>query len=59
MRPLGSKLQRAGLTDKASAGQYAATKQALKAIADSLREEVDADGMRVLVVFLGRTASPT
>jgi NADP-dependent 3-hydroxy acid dehydrogenase YdfG len=42
---------------KANAGQYAATKHALKAIADSLREEVNADGLRVLSVFLGRTAT--
>lgn len=48
----------AGLSAKASLGQYAATKQALKAIADSLREEVNADGLRVLSVFPGRTASP-
>jgi short-subunit dehydrogenase len=48
----------AGLNGKATAGQYAATKQALNAIADSLREEVNAEGLRVLSVFLGRTASP-
>ncbi|HEY9844879.1 MAG TPA: SDR family NAD(P)-dependent oxidoreductase [Candidatus Caenarcaniphilales bacterium] len=47
-----------GLNAKAGVGQYAATKHALKAIADSLREEVNADGLRVLSVFLGRTASP-
>jgi NADP-dependent 3-hydroxy acid dehydrogenase YdfG len=43
---------------RTSVGQYAATKHALKAIADSLREEVNADGLRVLSVSLGRTASP-
>jgi len=48
----------AGLSARAGVGQYAATKHALKAIADSLREEVNADGIRVLSVFLGRTASP-
>jgi NADP-dependent 3-hydroxy acid dehydrogenase YdfG len=42
----------------ANVGQYAATKHALKAIADSLRDEVNADGVRVLSVFLGRTATP-
>lgn len=47
-----------GLRATAKAGQYAATKHALRAIADSLREEVNADGVRVLSVFLGRTASP-
>jgi NADP-dependent 3-hydroxy acid dehydrogenase YdfG len=30
----------------------------LKALADSLRQEVNADGIRVLTVFLGRTATP-
>lgn len=39
-------------------GQYAATKHALKAIADSLREEVNPKGVRVLSLYLGRTASP-
>jgi NADP-dependent 3-hydroxy acid dehydrogenase YdfG len=47
-----------GLSARANVGQYAATKHALKAIADSLREEVNAEGIRVLSVFLGRTASP-
>lgn len=48
----------AGLNSKAGLGQYAATKFALKAIADSLRAEVNTDGMRVLSVFPGRTATP-
>jgi NAD(P)-dependent dehydrogenase (short-subunit alcohol dehydrogenase family) len=39
-------------------GQYSATKHALKAIADSLREEVNPEGVRVLSVYLGRTATP-
>jgi len=47
-----------GLSAKANVGQYAATKHALKAVADSLREEVNADGLRVLCMFLGRTATP-
>ncbi len=38
--------------------QYTATKQALKSLADSLREEINPLGMRVLTVFLGRTATP-
>ena len=46
------------LTARANVAQYAATKHALKAIADSLREEVNPKGMRVMSVFLGRTASP-
>lgn len=47
-----------GLTARANVGQYAASKHALKALADSLRDEVNVDGIRVLSVFLGRTASP-
>jgi NAD(P)-dependent dehydrogenase (short-subunit alcohol dehydrogenase family) len=48
-----------GLTAKrAEVGQYAATKHALRAIADSLREEVNPKGIRVLTVYLGRTATP-
>jgi len=48
----------AALHAKAEVSQYAATKHALKALADSLREELNADGIRVLSVFLGRTATP-
>jgi NADP-dependent 3-hydroxy acid dehydrogenase YdfG len=48
----------AGLAARANAGQYAATKHALKAVADSLREEMNPAGVRVLSLFLGRTASP-
>lgn len=48
-----------GLTAmRADIGQYAATKHALKAIADSLRAEVNPLGVRVLSVYLGRTATP-
>jgi NADP-dependent 3-hydroxy acid dehydrogenase YdfG len=43
---------------KANAGHYGATKHALKGFADSLREEVNASGVRVLSLFLGRTATP-
>ena len=43
---------------RAGISQYAASKYALKAITDSLREEVNADGIRVLSVYLGRTATP-
>jgi len=39
------------------AAQYAATKQGLRALADSLREEVNQHGVRVISVFMGRTAS--
>ena len=48
----------AGLSARANVSQYAATKHALKAVADSLREEVNAEGLRVLSVYPGRTASP-
>lgn len=39
-------------------GQYAATKHALRAIADCLRSELNPKGVRVLSVYLGRTATP-
>ena len=39
-------------------GQYAASKFALKGLADSLRDEVNPDGVRVLSVYPGRTATP-
>jgi NADP-dependent 3-hydroxy acid dehydrogenase YdfG len=48
-----------GLTAKPGASQYSATKHALKAVADSLRAEVNADGIRVLSIYPGRTATPT
>ena len=41
----------------AGIGQYAATKHAMKAVADSLRDEVNDKGVRVTSVFLGRTAT--
>jgi NADP-dependent 3-hydroxy acid dehydrogenase YdfG len=46
-----------GTSAKPMSAQYDSTKHALKAIADSLRGEVNAHGVRVLSVFLGRTAS--
>lgn len=48
----------AGLNARAQVGAYAASKHALRALADSLREEVNAEGVRVLSVYPGRTASP-
>jgi NADP-dependent 3-hydroxy acid dehydrogenase YdfG len=48
----------AGETTHANVGQYAASKFALKALADTLRLEVNAQGVRVLSVMLGRTATP-
>lgn len=38
--------------------QYAATKHALKGLADGLRQEVNARGIRVLSVYPGQTATP-
>ena len=46
-----------GITARPLSAQYDATKHALKAIADSLRGEVNVHGVRVLSVYLGRTAS--
>lgn len=46
-----------GIQARRGVAQYAATKHALRAVADSLREEVNERGVRVLSVFLGRTAS--
>jgi NADP-dependent 3-hydroxy acid dehydrogenase YdfG len=43
---------------RANVGQYSATKHALKALADSLRDEVNSDGIRVLSIYPGRTATP-
>ncbi|MGD2182140.1 SDR family oxidoreductase [Lusitaniella coriacea] len=47
-----------GLQARATVGVYAATKHALRAIADSLRAEVNPAGVRVLSLYLGRTATP-
>ncbi|MEC4813253.1 MAG: SDR family NAD(P)-dependent oxidoreductase [Scytonema sp. PMC 1069.18] len=43
---------------RANVGQFAATQHSLKAIADSLREEVNPHQVRVLSVYPGRTATP-
>jgi NAD(P)-dependent dehydrogenase (short-subunit alcohol dehydrogenase family) len=49
----------AGLSSKKpEAVQYAATKHALRAVADGLREELNPKGIRVVSVYLGRTATP-
>jgi NADP-dependent 3-hydroxy acid dehydrogenase YdfG len=47
-----------GLRAGPSCGQFAATQQALKAFTDSLRQEVNADGVRVCSIHPGRTATP-
>lgn len=46
------------LRGKAGVSQYAMAKAGLKAFAESLRDEVNPDGIRVLNIFLGRTATP-
>lgn len=48
----------AGRHASAGVSQYAATKHALKAVADSLRDECNAAGVRVCSLFLGSTATP-
>lgn len=48
----------AGLRASASNALYAATKHGLKAIADGLRDEVNAERVRVISVYAGRTATP-
>jgi NADP-dependent 3-hydroxy acid dehydrogenase YdfG len=48
----------AGVAARGGVGQYAATKHALKALADSLRDEVNPLGVRVLSIYPGRTATP-
>jgi short-subunit dehydrogenase len=48
----------AGLRVSAEWGSYAASKFAVRAIADALREEERANGIRVTTVYPGRTATP-
>jgi NADP-dependent 3-hydroxy acid dehydrogenase YdfG len=45
------------VTGRRGVGLYAASKHGLRAIADSLRDEVNGDGVRVVSVYPGRTAS--
>jgi NADP-dependent 3-hydroxy acid dehydrogenase YdfG len=47
----------AGLKAGVNNGQYAATKSALKSIADSFRNELNIEGIRILSVYPGRTAT--
>jgi short-subunit dehydrogenase len=62
IRPQGGQIvfinSSVGLKARAKVSQYSASKHALKAIADSLREEVNSDGIRVLTIYPGRTATP-
>jgi NADP-dependent 3-hydroxy acid dehydrogenase YdfG len=48
----------AGLTARAEVSAYSASKHALKAVADSLRAEVNVYGVRVISIYPGRTATP-
>jgi NADP-dependent 3-hydroxy acid dehydrogenase YdfG len=48
----------AGLRSPAAVGQFAATQHALRCIADTLRDEVNVDGIRVTSIYPGRTATP-
>jgi NADP-dependent 3-hydroxy acid dehydrogenase YdfG len=48
----------AGLSARHNTGQFSATQHAFKALADALRDEVNADGVRVASIFPGRTATP-
>ncbi len=47
----------AGLAARSNASQFCATQYALRALTDSLRAEVNGDGIRVLSVYPGRTAT--
>ncbi len=47
-----------GLRAGNGVGAFAATQHAQKAIADSLRQEVNSEKVRVLTVYPGRTATP-
>jgi NAD(P)-dependent dehydrogenase (short-subunit alcohol dehydrogenase family) len=47
-----------GLQARANTGAYALTKHALKALVDSSRQEINADGIRILSIYPGLTATP-
>jgi NADP-dependent 3-hydroxy acid dehydrogenase YdfG len=47
-----------GVRATAGTSQYAATQHAMRAIADSLRSEVNSDRIRISSIHLGRTATP-
>jgi NADP-dependent 3-hydroxy acid dehydrogenase YdfG len=46
-----------GLAASPGVGHFAATQHAMRALADSLRDEVNPHGVRVASIFLGRTAT--
>lgn len=47
-----------GLSSREKVGAYSAMKHGLRSFADSLREELNPLGIRVLSIFPGRTATP-
>lgn len=47
-----------GLTPRSGVGLFSMTQHALKALADVLRDEVNARGVKVFSVYPGRTATP-
>jgi short-subunit dehydrogenase len=47
----------AGVRAAADAAQYSATKFGLRGLADALRDEVNPSGVRVISVYVGRTAT--
>jgi NADP-dependent 3-hydroxy acid dehydrogenase YdfG len=47
-----------GLSANRDTGQFAATQHSLKAVADSLRAELNSCGSRVTTLHVGRTATP-
>jgi NADP-dependent 3-hydroxy acid dehydrogenase YdfG len=48
----------AGLATRPDTGYFSATQHAFKSLADTVRAEVNADAVRVLSVYPGRTATP-
>jgi NADP-dependent 3-hydroxy acid dehydrogenase YdfG len=48
---------RQGLSASRGVGHFAATQHAMRALADSLREELNPEGVRITSIFLGRTAT--
>ena len=46
-----------GVAASGDVGQFAATQHAMRGVADSLRAEVNGDGVRVTTLHVGRTAT--
>ena len=47
-----------GISARAGVGPFSSTQHALRGMANAFREELNLDGVRVLNMFLGRTATP-